>query len=476
MRGSPWVVPGAVAVMFLANELDPDAERVSPFVGLLSQNVVLSPTFAFGLVFFTAATGLVLELMRGRERPPPGAWILLALLFAGAMGAKASALAVLLGGLALLFAGTLVLERRVDRTATTALAIGVGAFVVVYLLLFSGAGATAGAELDPFAFRESTVLMGSFSASLISVVATAAVTAGLIAPWLGALLLARRLEPGEGVAVLWLGGLVLAAAAPFVVFSQTGLAQVYFLLYACPPAALLSAWGVSRAWPALRVSRRPFWCSRGWWFSRGGRGPVHSRPHAGHRGQHAGPVLVPTSCSSRLSPRWRSPWSGVSRRPWRWPSPASLHLARGRPARRGLQLGRPAIERRAGIRGRRGDGPRGIDKPMLAGLRWLRDHSDEDDVVATSTADVTRATRAPSMWPPTAERRTFLGGSDYTSTAFRHKDEGAPGVPFAHRPRSTRRPSRATPRPSGACATTTASGTWCSTCCTARRSRRSTPA
>ena len=34
VRGSPWVVPGAVAIMFLANELDADAERARPFVGL----------------------------------------------------------------------------------------------------------------------------------------------------------------------------------------------------------------------------------------------------------------------------------------------------------------------------------------------------------------------------------------------------------------------------------------------------------
>ena len=118
--------------------------------------------------------------------------------------------------------------------------------MVVYLLLFSGAGATAGAELELFAFRESSVLGGAFSGNLVSVVATAAVTAGLLAPWLGALLLARRLEGGERLAALWLAALVVAAVGPFVLLSQTGLAQIYFFHYATPAGR-----------PAVGMGRQP---------------------------------------------------------------------------------------------------------------------------------------------------------------------------------------------------------------------------
>lgn len=427
VRGSPWVAPGAVAIMFLAGELDLDSDRPAPFVGLFTGDLILSPTFAFGLVFFTAATGLVLEILRSSRWPSRGTWVILAALFAGAMGAKASAMAVLLGALGLVTVGLLVLERRIDRRAATALGVGVGAFVLVYALLFAGGGGTEGSVLQAFAFRQSGVLAGSFSGSLISVVATAAVTVGLFAPWLGTLLLVR-LDRDERLAVLWLGALVVTAMAPFILLSQTGLAQIYFLHYAGPPAALLSAWGISRAWPTLRASRRPvlvvlvvvaLGVGTALFIDSRTPGTEASTP-----GQYLVPYLalavvglaLALAVERRLRQAIALAVTGVVLL-----AVADVPLDVGDSLEARESSGAPAY-----VADQR-PGPRGIDPKLLAGLRWLRDHSDPDDVVATSTEDVTDGDSRFFYVAAYAERRTFLGGADFTSTAFRHKNASAPG-------------------------------------------------
>jgi hypothetical protein len=81
-----------------------------------------------------------------------------------------------------------------------------------------------------------------------------------------------------------------------------------------------------------------------------------------------------------------------------------------------------------------GFGPRGIDRERLAGYRWLRDHSDPDDILAVdvqslSTADDERYFYAAAF----AQRRTFLGGSAYSYKALLRTVEGRPGMPFAAR-------------------------------------------
>jgi hypothetical protein len=437
VRGPPWVAPAAVAIMFLANELDLDPDRALPFVGLFTSDLILSPTFAFGLVFFTAAAGLVLEAVRARDRPPKSTWVLLAALAAAAMGGKATALSVLLGGLVLFLVGRLVVDRTVDRVAATALALGVGAFVVVYVLLFSGAGGTAGSELRLFAFRDSSVLAGSFSGSLASLVATAAVTAGLFAPWLGALLLTRRLEPGERATVLWLGALVLAAVGPFVLLSQIGLAQIYFLHYATPPAAVLSAWGASRVWPSLRLARRPWPAVAALallaLLAVGTALFIHHRTPgdlASTPGRYLVPYVVLVAVLAVVA-------LVIERRPGPAVALAIVGLVSVSLLDTPLDVGHTLSDRRsASVQARTADqraGPRGIDRPMLAGLRWLRDHSDADDIVATSNEDVNPGDSRYFYVAAYAERRTFLEGSDYTAAAFRNRAKGDLAHPFPDR-------------------------------------------
>jgi hypothetical protein len=88
------------------------------------------------------------------------------------------------------------------------------------------------------------------------VLGSAAVLGGLLAPWLGAVLLIGRLKGDARLSALWLGALAVGSIVPFLIISQPGDAQAYFLVYGVPGARVLSAWGVAAAWPAGLAWRR----------------------------------------------------------------------------------------------------------------------------------------------------------------------------------------------------------------------------
>jgi hypothetical protein len=149
--GSPWIAPAAVALTLFASELDVDPDRAYPFLGLFFTNIPLSPTFAFGLPVFVAAAGMIVGILARRAPVERGAWVVLGLLLAGAMGAKATTLPVMLVGLGLFLFARLLLDRVLDRRAVAVLALTFVTFVAVYVALLSGTG-NAGAKIGPFAF------------------------------------------------------------------------------------------------------------------------------------------------------------------------------------------------------------------------------------------------------------------------------------------------------------------------------------
>ena len=434
-RGSPWVAPGAVAIMLLANELDVDSERDAPFTGLFFTDLPLSPTFAFGLPFFIAASGILVYALSRSGRVGRGTWVVLGALLAGAMGAKASTLPVMLAALGLFVACRLLLERTVDRRALGALALAFGVFVVVYLALFSGGG-NGGGEIEPFAFLDYAILSGAYSGPPGSLLLDLVRTAALLAPWLGGLLLIGRLGGPDRNAALWLAAIAIGALLPFVVFAQPSLAQVYFLGYGTPAAAVLSAWGIARAWPAARDRAVPL---------------------------VAVGVALATALVVAAVLRERAPedevLTVVGYLGLYGVLVAALVLiavVAARPARallawmiglliavtlldKPLDIIPPWVEkesagdphydpdRRAGLRG--------IDEDLLAGLRWLRDNSSAPDVIAVDVQTTTATGEQARYFYPAAfaERRTFLGGWDYTTEGVDYDAEGRPGAPFPER-------------------------------------------
>jgi len=428
--GARWVAPGAVAILLLAGELDLDSVRNAPFAGLFPGDLFLSPTFAFGLVFFIAAVGTLLGVLRDPEPVGRGTWVLLGLLLIGAMGAKATTLPV-----ALLALGLFTLwRRRLDRRVVVAGCIAAAAFVGVFLALFSGGG-EAGAVVKPFTYLDYTALSTTFSRPVLSFVGGVAATVAMVAPWLGALLLVGRVRDGERTAVAWLACVTLASVVPFVALSQPGFSQVYFIHYGVPAAAVLSAWGVVRAWPSLRSGRRV-------WV--GGLVVAGAALGVALRLRDDMPIEAPLTAVGYLAP---------------YAVLALILVVVGLVLERRLAgvvafvvcatvvltlvdtpldtLQPWADKRDAGVPQYVPDqpaGPRGVTTGSLAALRWLRGVSDPDDVVAVNVDSVSGSDTGRFFgFAAFAERRTFLGGFGYTSEAVAHAAEERPGLPFARR-------------------------------------------
>ena len=435
-RGSPWVPPGAVAILLLANELDVDSEREAPFTGLFFTDLPLSPTFAFGLPFFIAASGILARALSGPGRFGRGSWIVLGALLAGAMGAKASTLPVLMAALGLFVVSRLILDRTLDRRALAVLGLTLGVFVVVYLALFSGSG-DGGGKIEPFAFLDYAVLAGAYSGAPASLVLDLTRTAALLAPWLGALLLIGHLRGPERTVALWLGAIAIGAFLPFVVFSQPALSQVYFLGYGLPAAAVLSAWGVARAWPADARDRVVPLAAVGAALAAAlvlaavlrDRVPKEEAPTVlGYLGAYGILValLVLIAVVTARSARTVIAWGvvlllavTVLDKPLDVIPPWTEKETAGDP--------HYEPDRRAG--------PRGVDRELLAGLRWLRDNSAADDVIATDVHTTTATGEQARYFYPAAfaERQTFLGAWDYTPEGVEFDATGGPDAPFADR-------------------------------------------
>lgn len=428
-RASPWIPPAAVALTLLASELDVDRDVTSPFLGLFFTNMPLSPTFAFALSFFVAATGLIAGALARRVALDRGTCIVLGLLLAGAMGAKASTLAVLLGGLGLFLVARLVLDRVLDRCCLVILALTLTAFVAVYAALLSGSG-DVGARLAPFAFLHNTIL-GDPPPSVKGGLASAAVTCLLLAPWLGALLLIGRVRGEARLVALWLGAVSVGATVPFLVLSLPGDAQAYFLMYGVPGSCVLSAWGVAAAWPGLRWRRSLL----------AGVATLSMALAAG--------ALLHYHELRFTWGRYLMVYAALVAACLVVAAVTARRLASVLPLGVGLVVGITLLDapldvvpswydtERAGARRYLVDvsvGPRGIDRDRLRGFLWLREHSDPDDVLAVDVQS--RFTEGDPRYfyaAAYAQRRTYLGGWAYSQKTHKLTAEGRADQAFADR-------------------------------------------
>jgi hypothetical protein len=433
----PWAVPAAVAILLMAGELDFDPLRTAPFVGLFLQDFVLSPTNAFALTFVIPVIGLLLGISTSREAPARRSWLLLFVLVAGAIGSKGSALPVLLGALGLYIVARAVLDRVIDRRALIALGVSVLAAVLVFVALFSGGG-SAGVTIKPFAFLHYAAL-GDTGGPAARVFWGVITIAALLAPWAGGLLLVGRLHGTARHHGLLLACVLATGVGLFLLVSQPGASQLYFLQLAAPAGATLSAWGVARAWPADLTIRRAVGVGAG--------------------------ILVAALALAAAIYVWAPNDADVTPRLYSVCLVAVLAIiaaAAITSARRRASLiacGAAALvaftaldasldsfppwfrlerEGRPHYTSDHADGPRGINQDLLHALVWLRDHSSRDDVIATDTQETGRGeTAEPRYFYPSAyaERRTFLGGWGYTPDAVSSSASQNGMAPFADRRR-----------------------------------------
>ena len=247
----------AAGLFLLVGEVDPEPWFSFPFLGLVFEDVWLSPTFLVGLVFFLGAVTLIGERITSAAAVRAGTrhWLVVAVFLVACAAAKPSALAVLLGGLALMLVWWSVSRRRLNANAAFATGLTASIALVFYLGAYSNSN--FGLGLHPFRAFEAMSWandvrdrLGDTAGWPLAVVAGAL---GLFGPQLAGLMLVRRRNLDEGRSFLL--AMLAVGLAGFVLFHQSGNSQVYFSHYGLVGGTLLAAEGLlalGAAFPARR--------------------------------------------------------------------------------------------------------------------------------------------------------------------------------------------------------------------------------
>jgi hypothetical protein len=448
ISGRRWVGPLAALFVFGLGELDLSLTQTVPFLGTFRSNLWQSPSFLFGLIVFLPS---LLVLAPGAPssigRPSVGRWILAAALAAACVGTKATVLPVLLGGAVFVAGIGWLRTRSIDRQAFVAIIMAGGAIAIAAQTMYRGV--VTGLLIEPLAsivrtpawpqLAETSLVRGL--GPIGAVVLGAAVLTAMLAPLAGLVLLdRRRVAVGHRP---WLAGILLAGLAAALVSNQAGLSQIYFLHYAVVAGTILGAWalvdfvrrGVLRiprwrwhlglgvgaavlviAWTAIEASRLV-------------RAPlaVFLFPYVSL--VVAGPFFAAVSAAAAPARRWRIFALVVVSTVL---MAASLDAA--------FDLGPPAKRLASGGTVVRQDGPaeHGLTSELLDGLRWIRDTTPPDAVVAVNNPYRRRGSDPRSFLVSAfGERRVYLEGWGYAAEnqiVMARRLEGLPvEEPFADR-------------------------------------------
>jgi hypothetical protein len=423
---SVWIGPLAAVLVLLTGELDLDPDRPFLMGNPFFDNLFHSPTFLFAIPLFLAITLLLLGALPRRNGMGPRTAALLLVLLLACAGAKASVLPVVSGGLVVWIAWAWLGKRAPIHAAVIALGTLVLAFILTYLLLYQGGGA-GGFSLALFGFTDFTVfneLIEPAARSPLGDVALTGLTGPIslaagVLPALGIIWVIRvrglRLEPGEA----WLLALFLTSLGAFVLLSHERAGEFYFLHYGYIAGCVLSAKGI------LLFTER-FWAH--WERSEVALGGLVAGALAG--GAVAAAIIhVPasdTACAGRLALGFAvAALTIVALALW------ASRASRGRVAGAGtgiallltISLGLlntpldtvPPIAEKldANLTLYPEDDvtfDRGLTRDLYDGLRWVRDHSDDDEVIAVNNHFKDAAGTSSRYWYYTAftERRAFL--------------------------------------------------------------------
>jgi hypothetical protein len=268
---SRWVGPLAVVLLLVVEDLNVDPTRPGAFGAELFTDVPLSPTMAFGMIFFL---GLLLAVQPWLSRPsttsppPPSGrdsvqeaarWlVLVGILIVGTSIVKAAASVDFIGGLALL-----LLYRAVARRPTRPLSFLLGLSVIcagaVYLLaLRGGLGSTL--HLSIFAFVKYTnfgsIVNTSLAVRIIPLTGAAIVSALFtLVPLMGACWLLHRREAISPFIELCTA-IFVASLGAYLIIGAPSDSQVYFLDFGYLAIVPAAAYGSMLLWqdtpPAAR--------------------------------------------------------------------------------------------------------------------------------------------------------------------------------------------------------------------------------
>ncbi|MGI5246018.1 hypothetical protein [Dactylosporangium sp. CA-139066] len=400
-----------------------------------------SPTQTFGALVFVPLMLVLLDLLRGEHRDRRR-WAALAVLPAAVMGAKASFLPTLLCGLLLVLAVHAVRRRRLHRTAAAAFGIVLGWTVFAQLVLFGGQ--SQGLGLGPLdALRRNPAGVSTHYTAdprwYRLVVLLALTLLAWMVMWCGAAALGRRLLDPDAVLLLGLG---LAGAAVLLLFGHSGgQAEGFFLQGARPYIAALATWGL------LELLRRRTFPVRavGAAFLVGAAFVYAVRLLDGS----GVPVIGPERRAAAVTAALVWPWAAIAAvalggafMAWRRRSAFTAGLVvvflLGTTAPTATrQLAYAYTDGRDNGWSERADLWPVVTQGTLEAGRWLRDHSDPNDLVATNMHCAYEGRRGRSACDRRhfgiaaySERRVLVESWAYTAEA--HNQEAVQGVPQEH--------------------------------------------
>ena len=400
----------AIVLVFLAGELDFDAFQRALFGGGFVWAIWFSPSFGFGVPFFLAGVALILRLWDRNAGSALGGACALAIVLMVAGGAKTTILPVLGLGLGIYLVWMLIRRHRLSRIAAAPLGLVLGAFAVTYALIY--AGAPAGLELYGAAFVHDTTW--GLAVNLPDRLLLAIPSLLLMMPYLvGITSLVLRREPlSEGHKLLL--ALLAAGVIYALTLSDPSLNELYFTYYGFVAGALLSAIGLmdlsSRlrersAWPlaAVGIGVAVVSCGSALVVTALGSEPLGRGSVFTITGVIAG-VLLFAAVVSALVRRDLGAFAlaavlipaAVAASMFELVGDVALTRARG-----------PAYETPT-------SSSKGLTSEIYAGLLWIRRNTSSDAVLAVSNEEVSPGNARYFLYSAISERRTFLGGWQYS--------------------------------------------------------------
>lgn len=388
VSGRPYVGAGAAVLVFVIGEVNFTHFVTQPFGTQAAFVIWHGMSMIYSWVLLIALIAVLADLVGRRvDRAATGGFVLAALLLFASSGAKASSLPVVVAALAFTGAALLLTRRRIPWAVVVAGVIACAAqlFAVAALYAFQTYGVALG-PLDGLAtyYRdvpgrpEWVTGLAAFAIFLVNMQSRVAGAIPLV--WL------RRgqLEPGQW---LLLGG-ALAGPAIYLVFDQPGDGNQYFTRAGFVFGVIVSAWGFAMVLDRARLSALA-------------KGALASGALA------FAVLLVLIHLEYAGPPRGDDAFSPIAPIGW-WALVLLLVAVMGAALWRALSVPWPALRGRGAVvlltgvlvagapglvmdiyKSRQvpnGGAYTNINLPAsrVAAARWVRDHSDPRDVVATN--------------------------------------------------------------------------------------------